>query len=353
MKTIQLEANELNVIENSKAETIKKTFEPMAIMLSEFEDNFNEIIAESKNEITSELTSKAKRLRLDIAKVRISTEKIRKEQKDEYLRAGKAIDGVSNILKWAISDKEHALKSIEDHFDNLEKERLENLQLERVGLLKKYVDDAQERELSSMESDVWDAYLSSKKKQYEDRIEAENKAEEDRIAKEKAEAAERLRISKENEKLKKEAKEKELARLAEEKKRQEIETARLKKEAEEKKKRDLALEAERLEREEVLKAEREARLKAEQEAEKKRLALETELKAKIEAEKEAKEKAEIAIQNELNKGDEDKVVDLINELKNIKKKYSFKSAKNKKMFNDTQTLIDKVVAHIESINLNK
>ena len=38
-----------------------------------------------------------------------------------------------------------------------------------------------------MEVDVWDAYLSAKQKEFEDRIAAEKQAEKDRIEKEKAE----------------------------------------------------------------------------------------------------------------------------------------------------------------------
>ena len=44
-------------------------------------------------------------------------------------------------------------------------------------MLGEYVEDAEERDLSSMDDDVWDAYLSTKKKDYEDKIAAENKAE--------------------------------------------------------------------------------------------------------------------------------------------------------------------------------
>ena len=98
---IILDSAELQTIEKSKATQIKATFEPMAEMLLEFETAFDSVLADSEIEITEEITDRAKRLRIDIGKVRIKTEAVRKEQKDEYLRAGKAIDGVSNILKWA------------------------------------------------------------------------------------------------------------------------------------------------------------------------------------------------------------------------------------------------------------
>jgi len=205
---VKLDAPELQVIEKSKAEAIRATFEPMVEMLSQFEENYNSLVKESEGGINEELCSRAKRLRIDIGKVRIDTEKIRKEQKEEYLRAGKAIDGVSNILKWAVTDKENKLKEIEDYFEIQEKVRINKLQTERAAKLSMYVEDADERDLGSMEEDVWDAYLGRKKQDYEDRIEAEHKAEEERKKNErldKIENARRLEVAPYSDFIKKEA----------------------------------------------------------------------------------------------------------------------------------------------------
>ena len=337
MKTqiVKFNTPELSVIEKSKAEQIKATFEPMAEMLSEFEKSFNEIILEAQNEITKDITFKAKRLRIDVGRVRIATEKIRKEQKEEYLRAGKAIDGVSNILKWAVSEKENKLKEIENHFEIREQKRLEILQSERLEKLSRYLEDAHERNLSQMDEDVWNAYFESKKKEYEDRIAAEKKAEKERIAKEKAEAEERKRIAAENEKLKKEAK-----------KREKAEQERKAKEEAEQKIREEKERKERAEYEAKLKAERDAKEKIEREEKAKREKLEAELKAKEEAERKAKEEDAARLQADLNKGDAAKVKDLIADLEALKTKYSFKSAKNTKMYADVCFLIDKIINHI-------
>lgn len=185
MILVKLETPELNVIEESKALKIKATFEPMVKMLEEFENQYNSIVKDSEKEITKELTEKAKRLRLDVGKVRIKTDELRKTEKEEYLRAGKAIDGVSNILKWAVSEKENKLKEIEDYFEIQEQERLEKLQQDRAEKLLKYVENAFELSLSSMEEDVFNAYFQTKKKEHEDRIVAEKKAEEERIEQER------------------------------------------------------------------------------------------------------------------------------------------------------------------------
>jgi trichohyalin len=187
MKTeiIKFNAPELEAIEKSKAEQIRSTFEPMVEMLADFEDAYESIIKASQKEVTKELTNAAKRLRLDIGKIRVEAEKLRKEQKEEYLRAGKAIDAVNNILKWAITDKENSLKEIENFFEIQEQKRLEQLQKERADKLSKYLEDAHERDLASMDEDVWKAYYSTKKQEHEDRIAAEKKAEEERIERER------------------------------------------------------------------------------------------------------------------------------------------------------------------------
>jgi hypothetical protein len=115
---------------------------------------------------------------------------------------------------------------------------------------------------------------------------AEKKAEKDRIEKEKTELEERKRIEVENKKLKKEA---------------------------EKREKEIAIQ------------------KAKEETERKEEGFRLE-----------------KIQSELNKGDSDKVSDLRTDLSFLKTKYSFKSAKNSKMYSDVNLLIDKIINHIES-----
>ena len=360
-----IESEELRLVEESKAEQIKAVFSPMYKLLKGFEEKYDVVVKEAENGIDEDVTKKAKRLRLDIAKVRIESEKIRKAQKEEYLRAGKAIDGVNNILKFAVVEKEKKLQEIEKHFEILEQKRLEKLQVERVDLLSKYVDDAHERDLKSMDDDVWAAYLSTKKKEYDDRIEAEKQAELERIEHERqveecknrknkivmigevsfldkitigmeqkdfnevlkaAEQSKKKRIAeeeairKENERLKKEAE-----------RQAKIEAERVSKEEAEKKKREEKQRKEREALEAKIKAERQEKERIEREEREKREKVEAELKAKEEAELKAREEEEKRIQQELSMSDKQKVSALFDELKNTVKKYEFKSHKNKKM----------------------
>lgn len=338
MKTelVKFDTPELQVIEKSKAEQIKSTFEPMVEMLSEFEERYNKLMAIPLEDITVDLTKEYKRLRLDVGRVRIDTGKAKDKAKKYLKLEDKAIMGVHNIIVWAVKEKEDNLKERENYFEIQEQKRLEELQLERAEKLAPYVEDAHERDLAKFANDEFDALLAMKKKEQEDRIAAEKKAEEERMAKEKAEAEERDRIIKENEQLRKEAEERE--------KKAKIKAEKI---AKEERERQAKAEAEKKEREKKERKEREiyeAKLKAERE-EKERIKRELEAKAKLE--RKAKEEEKARLEAELSKGDADKVKDLIADINSLKTKYSFKSAKNKKMYVDVCLLLDKVINHIE------
>ncbi len=344
---VKINTPELLVIEESKAEQIRATFEPMAKMLTEFEEDYNIVIKDAGKKITKEVTNKAKRLRLDIGRVRIETGKLKDKQKEYIKLEDKAIMGVHNVLVWAVKEKEDKLKEIENYFEIQEQKRKEILQSERAKRLSVYIEDAYERDLVKFEVDEFEALLSIKKKEQEDKIKAEEKAEKDRIAKEKAEAEERERIRKENKQLKEEAEKREILAKIEQQKRIDTENKR---KAKEEKERKIREEKERIEREKFeteLKREREEKEKIEREAREKQEKLESEIKAKEEKERIAKEVATAKIQTELNKGDKAKVDDLILDLKDLKTKYMFKSSKNKEVYNNVKILIDKVVDYIE------
>lgn len=351
----------LKGIEVSKSQQIKAIFEPMANMLSQFEASYDTLIGITEETgVTEEIIKQAKRLRLDIGQVRIKTEKLRIAQKQEYLIAGKAIDGVSNILKWAVTDKENKLKEIENYFIVKEQERLKKLQVSRANQISLYLEDAQTRRLSDMEDDVWEAYFNSKKKEYEDRLEAEKQA---KLEKELRDIQEALRweradiikpyynffndenidlgkitndefeIILHNLKTKKSEYDKEQSKTKEENERLKKEIARKEKERKvEKEKNEVKLKNERDANKLIVKAE-----KVKQDR------LEEELKTKEDAELKEKQDKEIAIQAELNKDDSDKIKDLMNDLVLLKTKYSFKSDGNKVLHSRVNCLIDSII----------
>lgn len=296
---------------------IQSVFAPMVQTLKGIEAPFNELIEKSKSGITRELTQEAKRLRLDIVAIRGKVEKQRKISKEKYLIGGKAIDGASNIFKAAVFEKESSLKDIEEHFDRLEAEILARVQSEREDELFKYAPNEDSRNLSNMEPDVWEAFISVKKKQFEDRIALEKEEEEKRIALELAEAEEKKKLQEENLRLKKQNEEAE--RLAK------IEADKLAKiEAEAKAK---LLEAE-------------MKLAESKRAEERRIAEESEKLAKIEAERLAK------IESDLQRGDDEKLKSLVSDLEELKGKYSFESMESKKIGLAVDTLLDKIIFYV-------
>ena len=316
-----------------KAKQVSSMFKPMLEKMEELETEFNEVV---ELDMSEETCAKAKEVRLKYVKVRTGTAKIHKELKAFYLQGGRFVDGWKNAQLMASQGKEEKLQEIEKYYENLEKERIANLQAERAAMLGQYEVETIPGNLGEMEDLVWDNFLAGTKANYEARIAAEKKAEEERIAREKAEQEERERIRKENERLKAEA---EAARIQAEKEAAErAEAARI--EAEKRAKE----EAERKAKEEAAKKEHEAQLKKERE-EKERIA--AELKAKQEAERKAKEAEAARVEAELKKGDAEKFADLIADLEGLKGKYEFQSKANQKMYNEVQTLIDKVIGHIQ------
>jgi hypothetical protein len=277
---MQAVENQLEIIvkdsglEATKAQYILKNFQNYFDVAADWEKKAKTIIVTSENQKADMDIARVGRLFL--REKRIAIEKARKELKEQSLREGKAIDGIANVLKALIVP-------IEDYLEQQEKF----------------------------------PEIQAKKKEEAMRLEIERRIEEERIAKEKAEAEERERIKLENERLKKEAEEREKAIIAERKKQEEkLAEERAKADAERKKQEALLAkeranaEAERREAEEKARKEKEAQEKklaeerAKAEAERKKT--EAKLKAeretariKQEAERREKERLEELLSNQV------------------------------------------------------
>jgi len=247
-------------LEESKALDISNQFKPMLDKMVELEKEYNTVITLPIEEL--ETSKKAKELRLKYVKVRTGTAEIHKAQKAFYLSAGRYIDGWKNTQLFASQGIESKLEEIEKYAENLEKERIKKIQLEREAELQKYgVENSTAMTLGSMPDDVWNNFLVGCKTTYKAKVEAEKLAEQERIAKEEEERERREQAIKENERLKAEAEAKEKAL--------EIERKRV---AEEKRIAEEKANKEKAELEARLKAEAEAKEKALAEIESKRLA---------------------------------------------------------------------------------
>lgn len=198
-------------LEESKAKEIESLFVPMLTKMSELESEYNDIL---KEEINPETCQRAKDLRLCYVKTRTGTAEIHKKAKEFYLNGGRFVDGWKNAQLFASGEKEKTLKSIEDHFENQERERLEKLRTDRLSLLKPYT-EIEPLALGHMQQNVFDNYLTGVKVAHEQRIAAEKKAEEDRLLAIKAEQERQEKIRLENIRLQREAKKREAAINAE------------------------------------------------------------------------------------------------------------------------------------------
>ena len=322
-------------LDPQKGQELTIGLEPIRLERNALIEEYKEV---SKLELTEENLGKFKNLRLKIAKNRTQgINKWHKTNKEFFLTGGRFVDAIKNKENAINEEMEAKLLKAEKHFENLEKERLEKIQNERVSLLSQYMEDSHLNNLSSMEPDVWEAYLSTKKKAHLDRLEAERKAEEERQAKLESERKEQERIRRENERLKAEAEEREKKIREAEEKRQAEEAKRIAKEEAERQKREEEARKELEKKEAQLRKEREAREKLEREA-----------KERKEAEEKALREAEEKRQAELNKGDAEKVNQLIEDLNALKTKYEFKSAKNKKTYKNVGGLLDKVINYIKN-----
>lgn len=165
-----------------KAQFLEKTFTPMLSDLKLLENEFNSIVAHK--EVTKEITLDARELRLKIARIRIAADKVRKKEKEEFLMAGRAIDGMANIIKHQVISKEKKLEEIE-HYFIIEREKkthaLSKLRLNEISdICDKYNGTPlglipSLKALGMMDAAIWDCY----KKGLTQDLEKTKKAEEE------------------------------------------------------------------------------------------------------------------------------------------------------------------------------
>lgn len=209
---------------------------------------------------------------------RLSAEKIFDAKREEVQNLKAEFDLEDKLWLKAKQVMQIKFKAIEEKAEwkanfvkRYEAEQKELRTQKRINEVSKYA-ELNRIEFEAMSDESFDSFLSGLKSTYEAKIEAERKAEEERIAKEKADAEAREQQRLENERLKAEA----------EKREKEIEAERKANEQKLSEERAKAkAEADRIE------AENKAKLKAEQEA-----------KAKLEAELQAKKDAELKAENE-------------------------------------------------------
>jgi hypothetical protein len=247
----------------------------------------------------------ARETRLALREIRINAEKTRKALKEDSLKKGKAIDGIYNMLAYAVEPLEKHLLEQEQFIQRIEEERKARLKAEREEALRPFT-DVSLYQLGEMDEATFANLLETNQLAFAARQEAARKAEAERIERERIEAeerakreaeaaAERERIRAENERLRAEREAAEIAAKAEREAAQ-AEARRIAEEAQAEARR--IAENNRKEREAIeakARAEREAieaKAKAEREAAEAKAKAERQAREKVEAELRAKQKTE-------------------------------------------------------------
>lgn len=147
--------------------------------------------------------------RLFLKGKRLEVESTRKQLKEESLRKGQTIDSIAKILKNLIEPLEEECEKNEKFKELKEAEEKLERKNERLNKLIPYNVAVDANLIGDMSNEMFDNYYNGVVKSHNDRIEAEAKAEADRLAALEAERKRQLAIEAENKRLKAEAEAKE------------------------------------------------------------------------------------------------------------------------------------------------
>lgn len=267
-KTLKIVVQESNLPEEDK-QILVSGFESAEKLAQEWKSKAEKIVVKSKDDV--EAIAQAKHGRKLLKEKRIEVDKTRIRLKEQSLRKTQAIDAVARYLTSLITPIEEYLELQEKFVENQLEQEAKELEEKRLSEMGKYTENLSIYNFRLMTEEAYQEILKNAKKVYEDRVAEEERLEALRVEREKEEKLEQERIRKENEKLRKEAeekdrilekerKEREQKALAEAKKRKELEDKlerqKKEKEAQEKRVKDEALqkkqEEERIEREKKL-----------------------------------------------------------------------------------------------------
>jgi hypothetical protein len=283
---IQEIANGVSVEKRTEVQNVlNKVFNGVAKM----RDQLNSVVVEDENDKVN--MKLANTIRLGVRAERLEAEKTFDAKRSEVqlqMSSFKTEDALwlkaKQTMQILTKELEENARWKEETSKRIEAEKFENEMQARLNRVQKFNPEITIDDVRNFSNENFEMFFSGVEKTYNDKIEAEKQIEIARIEAEKKDLAEREAQRLENERLKVEAAAREKA---------------------------------------------EHELKAQQQAEADRLA-----------------QIELNNQAELSKGDADKVKDLISDLEVLKNKYSFKSAKSNKMYQDVNVLIDKVINHI-------
>lgn len=150
---------------------------------------------------------RAREARLRIRELRLRTEQARKSLKEDALRKGQAIDKVAGIIKDQIAPVEEALKAHEEFAERVEAARKAKIGTERAAKLRAVNTDPSVYPLDVMGEEAFANLLEGATLAHQKRLDDARKAEEARLAAEKARQEELAKERAEREKAQQAARE--------------------------------------------------------------------------------------------------------------------------------------------------
>ncbi len=196
-------------LDKSKSEVLLEKFSNYFEIAAEWGRKIKDITVTDVSQVAEMKMNREARLFLK--NKRIEIENTRKSLKEESLREGQTIDSIAKILKNLIEpledvcEKNEKFKEIKDAQEKLVRQQ------ERLNKLLTYNVAVDAALIGNMDESMFDNYFDGVVKAHNDRIEAELKAEKERLAAIEAEKKRQAEIQAENEKLKLEAAAKEKA----------------------------------------------------------------------------------------------------------------------------------------------
>jgi len=143
----------------------------------------------------------AKRVNIDLGKIRSRKDAVKKTQKEYYLNVGRFIDALANTNEGLITMGQSEAQEHSKYFERMEAERIAKLKAERNEKMSQY-SDVELPNLELLSEEVFEKMLSNYKLAHEARIKAQIEAEEQRLENERIEREKQATIKRREEEIK-------------------------------------------------------------------------------------------------------------------------------------------------------
>ena len=165
-----------------EGEAAKQSYLPYLIQLGEIQEQSKKINYDAPTSIDEKI---ARELRLQTVKIRTAAGNLKDERKKIHLLKGNLEQASYNLIAASCKVAEETFVVVEKATEMAEKKRIEDLAIDRTNEMSEFT-EITPAGIGAMNQEVYDYYLNAAKLSYEAKIQSEKKAEEDRIAKEKA-----------------------------------------------------------------------------------------------------------------------------------------------------------------------